>query len=161
MMKQKFSLKNNVKNVDCLSLDVKNKLLCSIYTIYTVPLIKVKMERDSLYILEEEVEVEEEEEGFPAFPACCSSPLYLLARSGDSIQICQYLQACDPQEGNDELFTTFFLKTRPNKDDILARLCSILNTSICYPVATHDKSVSSYKPAIHMEAIMSFLPHFS
>ena len=119
------------------------------------------MERDSLYILEEEVEVEEEEEVFPAFPACCSSPLYLLARSGDSIQICQYLQACDPQEGNDELFTTFFLKTRPNKDDILARLCSILNTSICYPVATHDKSVSSYKPAIHMEAIMSFLPHFS
>jgi len=60
------------------------------------------MERDSLYILEEEEEGEEEVGklvGYPTGLTACS-PLHLLARSGDAAAIRGFLQACDPQGFN-------------------------------------------------------------
>jgi hypothetical protein len=69
------------------------------------------MERDSLYIVEEEVEEDEERVDmtmvagmvFPTIPTC--SPLHLLARSGDARDIYNFLQACDPQ--GKEQYTTY------------------------------------------------------
>jgi hypothetical protein len=58
------------------------------------------MERDSLYIVEEEEEEEVVRADmatmvFPTFPVC--SPLHLLARNGDARDIYNFLQSCDPQ----------------------------------------------------------------
>lgn len=69
------------------------------YNCIRSPLITSKMDRDSLYILEEEEEEEEAGQvglvGYPGLTVC--SPLHLLARSGDAAAIRSFLQACDPQ----------------------------------------------------------------